>query len=203
MTNFRHDILDELEAIRVVSIDLKGGFKDTESRDWTASSLAAELCFQTSHVQYSLICRMGKKDSIGPLPGVDKGIDDEIADVLFNIMNVANFLGISVTQLWLSGFKNSPSASFSNDPMILSANLAIQAGNLWDATFRMDGYKHKVLRAEENRQYMVKALSGILSSLLFLAEVVNVDAPEAFHKMFQDARGFLNDYKTKHEVKET
>lgn len=194
--------IKQLGEIQRASKILKKGFKKTESKPWVASSFAAELCFQVTHILCSIINKGRKGRHIAPLAGINKGIDDEIADVLFNIMNLVNFLGLSVADILscdiilqsehLFGLKNT---------YIQSMNLSIQAGNLWDAVFRKDGYKHKIMKTKDNEAYIQKALAGTLIALLALARVLKIDTKDAFWSMFKDANQFLGNYKGKHEIK--
>ena len=191
-----------LTRIQFASKKLKAGFKKTENRDWEASSFASELCFQTTHVCVSVLNSNGKNEYIGPMEGIDKGLDDEIADVLFNIMNLANFLEISVLDCCMfidaSEYMHLPKL---DSLEALTMNLTIQAGNLWDTLFRQDGFKHKVLKDTENYVYIKRALAGVLVALLIVAKKVDVDIEKAFREMFDDASTFLNDYAEKHEIK--
>lgn len=193
----------ELKGIQKASKALKDGFKKTESRSWSASSFGAELCFQTTHLCCSVLNQQEKSIFIAPLEGVDKGLTDEIADVLFNIMNTANFLGINIEKSLNSLEASKYKALFSTkDTQILAMNLVIQAGNLWDTLFRQDGYKHKVLGSKEALLYMEQALTGTLVALLATAEAVDVSLAQAFREMNSDASQFLGNYDAKHKIQE-
>jgi len=190
--------IPKLVAVQKKAQELKNGFKSTESKPWTMSSFSAELCFQVSHVACSILAMEGKEKVIFPLPGVNKGIEDEISDVLFNIMNFANYSNLSVADI-LAEYDPASLAELegTSDLKIHVLNLTIQSGNLWDACFRNDGYKHTVLTAEENQKYIRKALAGILVSLLLFSKKTSVNVFSSFDDMYDDASKFLKNYKIK------
>lgn len=188
--------LNQLSEIQRLSKELKKGFKKTETVPWMLSSFSAELSFQVTHVICSLLNKNGFGSYVLPLDGIDKGINDEIADVLFNIMNTLNYLDLSVSDILSDEIISRSSPLFKiSDSNIHVMNLAIQAGNLWDASFRGDGYKHKVLTTDENISYIQKSIAGILINLLILAKIEGIDVFESFNEMFKDASSFLTNYK--------
>jgi len=196
--NHIHDLninIEQLRQIQEMAKVLKKRFLITESKPWTASSLAAELCFQITHLSYSIINQEKNTCYIVPFKGTDKGINDEIADILFDIMNLANFLDLSVTELLSQSIISQCKILFNlNDFYIQTINLSIQAGNLWDATFRQDGYKHKVRNKKNNEIYIKKSLAGVLISILILAKKLKINILDSFLAMFKDANQFLNNF---------
>lgn len=187
--------LKQLDQIQEMARVLKKGFLITELKLWTASSFAAELCFQITHLSYSIINKEQNTCYIVPFKGTDKGISDETADILFNIMNLANLLGLSITKLLSQDIISQCESLFNlNDIYIQTINLSIQTGNLWDATFRQDGYKHKIRSTKENEIYIQKVLAGVLISLLVLAKRLKINILDSFLTMFKDANQFLNDF---------
>ena len=192
---------DKLDEIQLSSSALKSRFVAIETVAWTASSFAAELCFQVSHVMCSILSRNGEGHNVQPLPGVDKGISDEVADVLFNIMNTANFLNLNISEVVTEDILERSASIFAcRDINVLVMNLAIQSGTLWDALFRSDGYKHKVLASDDNIRYIREALGGTLAALMVVSKAVSIDIEEAFNTMHKDASLFLDKYKDKHQI---
>jgi NTP pyrophosphatase (non-canonical NTP hydrolase) len=195
ITPFTSRMIDQIAS---ASKSLKESFKSTEKKEWDPSNLASELLFQTTHLINAVICQLRPEDAqtIGPLLGVNKGLEDESADVLFNIMNLANSINVSVSEcIILISPEDSEKLTQCIDPLILSSNLVIQVGELWDAIFRKLGYKHMVRTEESNDLYIRKALGSTYVSLINLTNYLGIDLFKAFSEMHKDASYFLDQYK--------
>lgn len=187
-----------LDQIQLASQGLKDSFKATENKIWDPSTFASELVFQSTHLFNAVINKLRLQDSqfIGPLSGVNKGIEDESADVLFNFMNLANAFGISVSEsLNLITPEEQENLFRCSEPLVLCANLAIQSGELWDSIFRNDGYKHMTRTREQNIGYIKRAFAGSLVAFFAISNYLGVDLYQAFQEMHKDASLFLDQYK--------
>ena len=75
--------LQTLEDLRIQALALKQSFSKTETKTWTATIVASELVLQTTHLQYALMSPDAQHE-VYPTSSVDKGVADELSDVLFN-----------------------------------------------------------------------------------------------------------------------
>lgn len=187
-----------LEALQTTSRALKGRFRVTESTRWNSSAVSAELVFQSTHLINAVVrkLRPDQAQYIGPLAGINKGVEDESADVLFNFMNLANVLGISAGES-LDTIPNDEKERLlnCNDPLILCSNLMIQTGELWDAIFRGEGYKHMIREEEDNKEYIRRAFGGSLVAFFAIPNYLGVDLFESFLEMHKDASLFIENFK--------
>lgn len=180
---------NQIDTIQSVSKQLKAGFKQTELKPWDAVTISSELLFQCTHLLNAIISST-TPDAIGPLEGVNKGLNDETADVLFNLMNVANAIDINASQF----LPSTTSATMKSTPLISANNLIIQAGELWDGLAREHGYKHPVREKSANRSHIHSAFAGSLIALCNTSALLDVNLNDAFFEMHQDANNFLKNF---------
>lgn len=197
MKNFLPINLNRLETIRLKSQELKKGFVKTEKVSWNGTIFSTELFLQVTHLLNAIVTEK-RSLNISPLKGINKGIKDETADVLFNLMNLANFLKIdlenSIDQYKIKGYIH---LFEEKSAMNLGVNLAIQVGELCDTLLRIDNYKHKIRTAEENRIYLKKTYSASLIAFFALTKRLKINLWEVFNEMYLDASKFLQNNKSK------
>jgi len=186
-------LLKDLERLREQSFSLKKKFSKTEEREWGASTVASELVLQTSHLLFSLMSPEERK-TVYPTEGVDKGVEDELSDVLFNVLNTLSFLDLTVADL--SDQLTILEEDKKNRNMVPSTkSLVIQSNNLWDNIVRFEGYKHIDGSRDGTLELIKIGAAGIIHISFYLAEEHNVDLMNAMEDMFVDASTFLNNYK--------
>lgn len=186
-----------LDQIQLASMALKKSFRSTENNIWDGAHIAAELQFQVTHLANAILRESEPLVGIfiQPNPGINKGVADETADVLFNLMNLANGIGIKAADTIEFVTTQEKQALLScEDLNTLAINLGIQAGELWDALFRHLGYKHMIRDTEDNWSYILRAYGGTLLTLDAIAKKLGVDLTVSFQEMHQDASKFLDEY---------
>lgn len=180
-----------LEELRRRAFVLKQGFSKTEGRRWTASTVASELVLQVTHLQYALMSP-NERENVYPTSGVDKGLEDELSDVLFNVLNVMSYLNLTLFDISETietvGHKQI-------SPELLTPNLIIQAANIWDNIARLEGYKH-LNQARDGLLKEVKlGIAGVLHTVTLITISHKIDMARAMADMFRDAENFLARYK--------
>src|SRR5260221_4971346 len=100
VVSFIEQQIDTLLLIQAQSKALKDRFNKVEKKTWEPSTIAGEIGFQLTHLLNSIMRHTGNGEilPIGPFEGIDKGLEDESADVLFNLMSLANLSGMDVKQ---------------------------------------------------------------------------------------------------------
>ena len=130
---------------------------------------------------------------IGPSAGIDKGLEDEIADVVFNIMNLANLGSLNIRQaIEVAIQQNYQFIIDSQDAILKASNIVIQAGELWDAIFRKEGFKHMSRGEESNEVYIQMVFGGIIICTILLARDLNIDINKGFNEMIIDSNKSLD-----------
>jgi len=172
---------------------LKERFKKTENREWLPSTIAAELSFQTTHLLNSMIRHINTEVPVTPSPGIDKGLEDEIADVIFNLMNLANLSGMDVEEVIKIALEENYDLFIQSQDLVLkTSNIVIQGGELWDAIFRKEGFKHMSKGEEENNKYIKTLFGGILICLIILTRDLNIEFMNGFDEMIVDSNASLD-----------
>ena len=188
--------LRQIEVLREKAFSLKKGFQKTEQRPWLASTVAAELVLQTTHLAYALADE-DIRPHIFPSEGVDKGLSDELSDVLFNIFTLFSFLGLSIYALEaaFSEFGVRAQVITQDAPTYtIALNMTIQAGVVLDAVMRLDDFKHKDRPDEDIRTCITRGLAGMFLILLHIAARNGIDIYTAFSQMLEEAELFLRNY---------
>lgn len=184
--------IQSLEDLRMRSLNLKQRFSKTEVQKWTPSTVASELILQITHLRYSLLT-VSEKEEIFPTVGIDKGLKDELSDVLYNALNVLSFLDLTLFDL--KETMGSVGNKQISDEMLIP-NLVIQAANAWDSLVRLEGYKH----LDQARDYALEqvkwCISGVIRSVILIATQHEIDMVQAMKEMFADAEKFLDSYET-------
>lgn len=193
--NLMQNQLDSLHTMQTQSRLLKERFRKTENKEWVPSTVASELTFQTTHLLNSVIRYLSSGEAlpIGPSEGIDKGLEDEIADVVFNLMNLANLSGVDIRQAITVAMSHDYKAMLESQNLVLKAsNIVIQAGELWDAIFRREGFKHMSREAKSNEEYILMVFGGITICTILLARDLNIDIRQGFSAMIQDSNNSLD-----------
>ncbi len=182
-----------LEELRRRAFALKQGFSKTEERKWTASTVTSELVLQVTHLQYALMSP-DEKENVYPTSGVDKGLEDELSDVLFNVLNVISYLDLTLFDISetveVVSHKQVPAE-------LLTPNLIIQAANIWDNIARLEGYKHPNQTRNDLLKEVVLGIAWVLHTVTLIAKGHNIDMSRAMTDMFRDAENFLAHYQNK------
>jgi hypothetical protein len=191
-------VSDQVEVIQTMGVEsrlLKERFKKTESQEWVPSTVASELIFQATHLLNSVIKHLNPSGliPIGPSEGIDKGIEDEVADVVFNLMNLANLSGVDISKALSVAMKYDYKTIYeSQDLTIKASNILIQSGELWDAIFRREGFKHMSRDLVANEEYIHMVFGGIMVCTILLARDLNVDIYKGFSGMIADSNNSLD-----------
>lgn len=182
-------------TLKKTSKALKERFKETEDKLWNASTIGSELMIQISHLSCSILNRQKKDHLVKPLKGTDKGIEDELADVLFNLLNISNELKIDPYESLkkVNGLseiaKQYHKKTFFPEESVI--NLDIQAGNLLDIILREEDYKHTIRGKNKNRRFLELTFGATLVSLLEIFKLYDIDPVVVFGDMLKDATKFL------------
>jgi len=186
---------DQLDLIQKKAKKLKRSFLKTELKDWNLSCYAAELLFQTTH----LINNVNLWQLANYSVLAHERVNDEVADVLFNILNIFNVLKLSVDDVF--PYKNDDYISISKQNILNQAvNLCINSGILWDAAFRREDYKHKIMTTPKEKIFIQNQIIKILILLLLLAQKLKIDVIKEFLIMEKNATSFLDNYERKYKI---
>lgn len=185
------NITQELEELRKRAFVLKQGFSITEAKKWTASTVASELILQVTHLQYSLM-PPNERNGVYPTSGVDKGLEDELSDVLFNALNVISFMDLTLFDIE----EMVETVRYKQISVeLLLPNLIIQVANIWDNVARLEGYKHLSQSRDNVFKEFMLGIAGVLHTVMLIATYHEIDMVQAMTDMFQDAENFLASYK--------
>lgn len=195
VASFIEQQLETLLVIQAQSKALKDRFNKVEKKTWEPSTVAGEIGFQLTHLLNSIMrhTNSGEILPIGPFEGIDKGLEDESADVLFNLMSLANLSGMNVKQAITVALSRDYSAFQESKSSVLKvSNIIIQAGELWDAIFRREGGKPMSREANLNEEHITLLFGGVMICLLLLVRDLNVDMYRGFREILIDSGNTLD-----------
>lgn len=170
---------------------LKDAFKKTEDRTWTIETLCLELIVQFGHLVY-----VNWKDVLlknEPFILVSPSLSDELCDVLFQVLNIANCLDIDIEGVLLSEKEDMLLFSDSLEEIMIQLNNSI--GILFDSILRLKKYKEsqhygdKLLKKEINHQIVI-----LVQAVEKLGFIFNIDIYEEYSKMISSSYGYLEQY---------
>jgi hypothetical protein len=108
-------------------------------------------------------------------------------------MNLANLSGVDISKALSVAMKYDYKTIFeSQDLTIKASNILIQSGELWDAIFRREGFKHMSRDLVANEEYIHMVFGGILICTILLARDLNVDIYKGFSGMIADSNNSLD-----------
>lgn len=144
-----------------------------------------------THLAYSLLSEV-ERQQIFPANGVDKGLGDELSDVLFNCLNVLSFLDLTFFDIE-NHIREAKIIEY--DKNVRTINGIIQAASVWDAIARLEGYKHLDSDSNETFERLKESIGAIIAFVFAIAEENDLDLNQEMIKMFLDAKVFLDSYK--------
>ncbi|MBD8917670.1 MAG: hypothetical protein EGR90_04740 [Lachnospiraceae bacterium] len=170
---------------------LKDAFKKTEDKTWTIETLCLELIVQFGHLVY-----VNWKDVLlqnEPYILVSPSLSDELCDVLFQVLNVANCLDIDIETVLISEKEDMLLYTDSLEEIMIQLNNSI--GILFDSILRLQKYKEsqhygdKLLKKELNRQIVI-----LLKAIEKLGYISNIDIYDEYSKMISSSYEYLEQY---------
>lgn len=87
-----------LKKYQIISYNLKNKFKITEKRPWNSEIFLVELYVQMGHFAF-LLLKKGQ-GIVRPFLLQDSSVEDELCDITFQLMNLANNLGICLVRAY-------------------------------------------------------------------------------------------------------
>jgi NTP pyrophosphatase (non-canonical NTP hydrolase) len=181
----------KIKALQLEAKKLKGRFLKIARKEWSPSNYGLELMVQISHLAHAISSDVELKMTIAPLECINKGTEDEIADVFFNVLNLANTLQLDLSSFEWKVEVEKTTLGNETSKLALIQNLFFQSGELSDRLLRLEGYKYDYSHSGEP-QSVKNAFWGVLLSLIVLANECRCDLPFCYEIMRNDAEKYLD-----------
>lgn len=170
---------------------LKDAFKKTEDKTWTIETLCLELIVQFGHLVY-----VNWKDVLlqnEPYILVSTSLSDELCDVFFQVLNIANCLDIDIEKILISEKEEMILFTDSLEEIMVQLNNSM--GILFDSVLRLQKYK-------ESQHFEDKLLKNVLDHQIVilvqavekLAYIYNIDIYDEYTKMISSSYEYLEQY---------
>ena len=127
-----------LKKYQIISYNLKNKFKITEKRPWNSEIFLVELYVQMGHFAF-LLLKKGQ-GIVRPFLLQDSSVEDELCDITFQLMNLANNLGICLVRAY-DDYADKVIHSNVDSVSDLSLILVDAIGLISDCVLSLDEYK--------------------------------------------------------------
>ena len=187
-------IYDNLYKYQLEALNLKSKFKVTEEKEWDSLTICLELMVQIGHLNFVLLREKNSPDLHIPFIKDDTLIEDEICDVLFQLLNLANFTEINLIGVWKSREFDSKNLNCSLYENML--NLSNYAGNISDALLMLYNYKDsrdldKDILIERIKLCVIKMINHLNN----ICKNFDINIDVSFKNMIKESEEYLSLYK--------
>lgn len=183
----RNSIIDFYEKYKTECTNLKKAFWDFEDNKWSAQTYCLELSIQLNHFIFVTLCDGDVKEIIKENFRDLNNIVDEICDVLYQVINVMNENDVCLER----------DMKFSKELIMESQRkdiCNILCGQIGDAVLRKEHLKHSVMPVDKENELILTNCFYIMNIMFCYIEELNVNINEAFSKMLEEARGYIEQY---------
>lgn len=181
-----------LKKYQIISYNLKNKFKITEKRPWNSEIFLVELYVQMGHFAF-LLLKKGQ-GIVRPFLLQDSSVEDELCDITFQLMNLANNLGICLVRAY-DDYAYKVIHSNVDSVSDLSLILVDAIGLISDCVLSLDEYKDP--RGLDENRYKDKisyTIIFIISILFKISYIFEIDLTYSYKKMLMQSESYLKDY---------
>lgn len=181
-----------LKKYQIISYNLKNKFKITEKRPWNSEIFLVELYVQMGHFAF-LLLKKGQ-GIVRPFLLQDSSVEDELCDITFQLMNLANNLGICLVRAY-DDYADKVIHSNVDSVSDLSLILVDAIGLISDCVLSLDEYKDP--RGLDENRYKDKicyTIIFIISILFKISYIFEIDLTYSYKKMLMQSESYLKDY---------
>lgn len=181
-----------LKKYQIISYNLKNKFKITEKRPWNSEIFLVELYVQMGHFAF-LLLKKGQ-GIVRPFLLQDSSVEDELCDITFQLMNLANNLGICLVRAY-DDYADKVIHSNVDSVSDLSLILVDAIGLISDCVLSLDEYKDP--RGLDEKRYKDKisyTIIFIISILFKISYIFEIDLTYSYKKMLMQSESYLKDY---------
>ena len=181
-----------LKKYQIISYNLKNKFKITEKRPWNSEIFLVELYVQMGHFAF-LLLKKGQ-GIVRPFLLQDSSVEDELCDITFQLMNLANNLGICLVRAY-DDYADKVIHSNVDSVSDLSLILVDAIGLISDCVLSLDEYKDP--RGLDENRYKDKisyTIIFIISILFKISYIFKIDLTYSYKKMLMQSESYLKDY---------
>ena len=181
-----------LKKYQIISYNLKNKFKITEKRPWNSEIFLVELYVQMGHFAF-LLLKKGQ-GIVRPFLLQDSSVEDELCDITFQLMNLANNLGICLVRAY-DDYADKVIHSNVDSVSDLSLILVDAIGLISDCVLSLDEYKDP--RGLDENRYKDKisyTIIFIISILFKISYIFEIDLTYSYKKMLMQSESYFKDY---------
>ena len=181
-----------LKKYQIISYNLKNKFKITEKRPWNSEIFLVELYVQMGHFAF-LLLKKGQ-GIVRPFLLQDSSVEDKLCDITFQLMNLANNLGICLVRAY-DDYADKVIHSNVDSVSDLSLILVDAIGLISDCVLSLDEYKDP--RGLDENRYKDKisyTIIFIISILFKISYIFEIDLTYSYKKMLMQSESYLKDY---------
>lgn len=181
-----------LKKYQIISYNQKNKFKITEKRPWNSEIFLVELYVQMGHFAF-LLLKKGQ-GIVRPFLLQDSSVEDELCDITFQLMNLANNLGICLVRAY-DDYADKVIHSNVDSVSDLSLILVDAIGLISDCVLSLDEYKDP--RGLDENRYKDKisyTIIFIISILFKISYIFEIDLTYSYKKMLMQSESYLKDY---------
>lgn len=187
-------IYNNLYEYQLEAFSLKNKFKVTEKREWNSLVVCLELMVQIGHLNFVLLQEQNTPDLHTPFIKDDTSVEDEICDIFFQLLNLANFLQINLSLTCKSHKSDTRNSYCSLYENIL--NLSNCAGNIADAALMLYNYKDSRNLDRESLISCIKlCIFKIMDYLSNIGSYFSINIDVSFRNMIRESEKYLSLYK--------
>ena len=183
----RNRIFEFYEKYKSECMALKKAFWTFEDNKWSAQTYCLELSIQLNHFIFVTLGDGDVKEMLKENFRNLNDIVDEICDVLYQVINVMSENDICFER----------DLECSRELMMDSQrkNICnILCGQIGDAVLRKEHLKHSVMPVDKENELILKNCFYIMNIMFCYIEEFNININEAFSKMLEEARGYIEQY---------